>query len=309
LNLEEMRNGLISDKRALVHTDLKLAIKEQKTRNHVLFDRNKQVASEVKSLEADIAVLREHKLTKAREVAAWCETNMQVLDAYDAEMLIAYTYPSGESGEKPLKAIEKDLREMIAEWRRREIPRAQDMIKLGTLTLNRLPMDLVKRYATLATKDTLLVAEVRNPVTNATLTHSKFLTPDALCKVVRTRYEELVNEPASLEIGIREREASMQRLLDEQQRLEQPDYAKVKELEAKMTALEKDMRDNPYQRRGRRREEPAQVEIEVGGVKVRQGLKKGVKAGQGEGRGAKRMVDEGVKDEEEISVQIGRARV
>ena len=309
LNLEEMRNGLISDKRALVHTDLKLAIKEQKTRNHVLFDRNKQVASEVKSLEADIAVLREHKLTKAREVAAWCETNMQVLDAYDAEMLIAYTYPSGESGEKPLKAIQKDLREMIAEWKRREIPRAQDMIKLGTLTLNRLPMDLVKRYATLATKDTLLVAEVRNPVTNATMTHSKFLTPDALCKVVRTRYEEMVNEPASLEIGIRERETSMQRLLDEQQRLEQPDYAKVKELEAKLAALEKDMRDNPYQRRGRRREEPAQVEIEVGGVKVRQGLKKGVKAGQGEGRGAKRMVDEGVKDEEEISVQIGRARV
>ena len=30
LNLEEMRNGLISDKRALVHTDLKLAIKEAK---------------------------------------------------------------------------------------------------------------------------------------------------------------------------------------------------------------------------------------------------------------------------------------
>ena len=73
----------------------------------------------------------------------------------------------------------------------------------------------------------------------------------------------------------------------------------MKDLEAKMTALEKDMRENPYQRRGRRREEPAQVEIEVGGVKVRQGLKKGVK----------RMVDEGVKDEEEISVQIGRARV
>jgi hypothetical protein len=83
----------------------------------------------------------------------------------------------------------------------------------------------------------------------------------------------------------------------------------VKDLEAKMTALEKDMRENPYQRRGRRREEPAQVEIEVGGVKVRQGLKKGVKAGQGEGKGAKRMVDEGVKEEEEISVQIGRARV
>jgi N12 class adenine-specific DNA methylase len=279
LNLEEMRNGLISDKRALVHTDLKLAIKEQKTRNHVLFDRNKQVASEIKSLEADIAVLREHKLTKAREVAAWCQTNMKVLDAYDAEMLIAYTYPSGESGEKPLKAIEKDLREMIAEWRRREIPRAQDMIKLGTITLNRLPMDLVKRYATLATKDTLLVAEVRNPVTNATLTHSKFLTPDALCKVVRTRYEEMVNEPASLEIGIREREASMQRLLDEQQRLEQPDYAKVKELEAKLAALEKDMRDNPYQRRGRRREEPAQVEIEVGGGKGSPGSQN--RAGEG----------------------------
>jgi N12 class adenine-specific DNA methylase len=309
LNLEEMRNGLISDKRALVHTDLKLAIKEQKTRNHILFDRNKQVASEIKSLEADVAVLREHKLVKAREVAEWCKGNMKVLDAYDAEMLIDYSYPSGESGEKPLKAIEKDLREMIAEWRRREIPRSQDMIKLGTLTLNRLPMDLVKRYATLGTKDTVLLAEVRNPVTNATMTYSKFLTPDAICKVVRTRFEEMINEPTSLEIGIKEREASMQRLLDEQKRLEQPNYAKVKELEAKLAALEKDMRENPYQRRGRRREEPAQVEIEVGGVRVRQGLKKGVKSGQREEKGARRMMEEGVKDEQEISIQVGRARV
>jgi len=71
-----------------------------------------------------------------------------------------------------------------------------------------------------------------------------------------------------------------------------------------MAALEKDMRENPYQRRGRRREEPAQVEIEVGGVKVRQGLKKG-----GQEKGAKRMIDEEVKDEEGISVRVGRGRV
>ena len=41
----------------------------------------------------------------------------------------------------------------------------------------------------------------------------------------------------------------------------------------------------------------------LGGVKVRQGVK------TGQGKGTRRMVDEGIKDEEEISIQIGRARV
>ena len=53
-----------------------------------------------------------------------------------------------------------------------------------------------------------------------------------------------------LEVGIKEKEASLQRLIAEQGRLEQPDYQKVKELEGKLAALEKDMRENPYQRRG-----------------------------------------------------------
>jgi N12 class adenine-specific DNA methylase len=307
LNLEEMRNGLISDKRALVHTDLKLAIKEAKTRNHLLFDRNKQVANEIRSIETEIVVLREHKLAQAKEVAAWCKANMKVLDAYDNDMEIAYTYPSGESGEKPLKAIEKDLREMIAEWRRREIPGSKDSIEIGTLMLNHLRMEIDKRYVSLGGKETWLIADVQNPLTNKTLTQSKFLTPDALCKIVRTRYEEMVNEPQGLEVGIKEKEASLQRLIAEQGRLEQPDYKKVKELEGKLAALEKDMRENPYQRRGARAQQPAEVEIEVGGVKVRQGAKaektdRKIPAAQ-KGRG--RMVDEGV-EEDQITVQVSR---
>ena len=257
LNLEEMRNGLISDKRALVHTDLKLAIKEQKVRNHLLFDRNKQVANEIRSLESDIAVIKEQRLVKAQEVAAWCQANMKVLDAYDSEMLISYSYPSGETGEKPLKAIERDLRDMIAEWRRREIPPNKDSIELGEMTLNHLPMRIEKRYAFLGGKEILLMADQRNPVTGQTLKQSKFLTPDALCKAVRSRYDEMVNEPAALGIGLKERESSLRRLVEEQERLEQPDYQKVKDLEARLSALEADMRDNPYERRGSRRQRRA----------------------------------------------------
>jgi N12 class adenine-specific DNA methylase len=304
LNLEEMRNGLISDKRALVHTDLKLAIKEARMRNQLLFDRNKQVASEMKSIETEIAVLRDHKLVQAREVAAWCMAHMKVLDAYDGDMSIAYAYPSGESGEKPLKAIEKDLREMIAEWRRREIPGSKDSIELGILMLNHLKMEIDKRYVSLGGKEVMLIADAQNPLTNKTLTQSKFLTPDALCKIVRSRYEEMVSEPTGLEVGIKEKEASLQRLISEQGRLEQPNYQRVKELEGKLAALEKDMRENPYQRR---RQEPVEVEIEVGGVKVRQGVKgektdwKIPAAQKGKGKG--RMVDEG-GHEEEITVKV-----
>ena len=70
-------------------------------------------------------------------------------------------------------------------------------------------------------------------------------------------------------------------------------------------AREKDMRGNPYQRRGARAQEPAQVEIEVGGVKVRQGAKtektdRKIPAAQ-KGRG--RMVDEGV-EEDQITVHL-----
>jgi hypothetical protein len=309
LNLEEMRNGLISDKRALVHTDLKLAIKEQKIRNHLLFDRNKQVANEIRSLESDIAVIKEQKLVKAKEVAAWCLENMKVLDAYDSEMVISYAYPSGETGEKPLKAIERDLRDMIAEWRRREIPLSKDSIELGELTLNRLPMKIEKRYAFLGGKDMLLMADQRNPVTGQTLKQSKFLTPDALCKAVRSRYDEMVNEPAALGIGIKERENSLRRLVEEQERLEQPDYQKVKDLEGKLAALETDMRDNPYERRGSRRQQAGTgggrkdvVEIEVGGVKVRQG------AGATDNQDRRRMADEAV-DEAEITVKVSAGRV
>ena len=309
LNLEEMRNGLISDKRALVHTDLKLAIKETKMRNHLLFDRNKQVSNEVMSLETEIALLRDHKLVQAKELASWCQTNMKVLDAYDTEMLVPYSYPSGESGEKPLKAIEKDLREMIAEWRRREIPGNKDSIELGTLMLNQLSMRIEKSYASLGGRETLLMAVVQNPLTQRPLSLSKFLTPDALCKIIRSRYEEMANEPRVLELGIKEKVASLQRLISEQGRLEQPDYQKVKELEGKLAALEKDMRENPYERRGSRRQQPAEVEIAVGGVKVRQGGSKTQKTDRQKtaqkGRG--RMMDEGAQ-EDEITVQVSRGK-
>jgi N12 class adenine-specific DNA methylase len=309
LNLEEMRNGLISDKRALIHTDLKLAIKEQKARNHLLFDRSRQVASEIRSLESDIAVIREQRLVKAQELAGWCLENMQVLDAYDPERLIAYSYPSGESGEKPLKAIERDLRDMIAEWRRREIPPGKDSIDLGDMMLNRLPMKIQKRYAYLGGKDVLLTADQRNPLTGQTLKQSKFLTPDALCKAVRTRYDEMINEPAALGIGIKERETSLRRLMEEQERLEQPDYAMVKDLETRLAALEADMRDNPYQRRGSRRRQAGVegVEIEVGGVKVRQGSPAGA-SGTNEKKNRRRMVD-GAANEEDISVQANTGRI
>ena len=109
----------------------------------------------------------------------------------------------------------------------------------------------------------MLIADAQNPLTNKTLTQSKFLTPEALCKIVRSRYEEMVSEPVGLEVGIKEKEASLQRLISEQGRLEQPNYQRVKELEGKLAALEKDMRENPYQRRGARAQQPAQVEIEV----------------------------------------------
>ncbi|MBV8227090.1 MAG: DEAD/DEAH box helicase family protein, partial [Verrucomicrobia bacterium] len=251
LQLEEMRNGLISDKRALVHTDLKLAIKEAKMRNHLLFDRNKQVENEVRNLETEIAVLKDHKLLQAKKTARWCADNMMVLDAYDTDMEIAYSYPGGEAGQKPLKAIEKDLRELIANWRRQEIPLSRDSIELGTLELNHLKMDIEKRYVSLAGKETWLIANVRHPLLgDRIMSQSKFLTPDAICKIVRTRYEEMLAEPAALEVGIKEKEASRERLVTERSRLEQPDYQAVKTLEQKLAALEQDMRDNPYQRRG-----------------------------------------------------------
>jgi hypothetical protein len=67
------------------------------------------------------------------------------------------------------------------------------------------------------------------------------------------------------------------------------------------------MRENPYQRRGSRRQQPAEVEIEVGGVTVRQGAKTkktgwkipAVQKGKG------RMVDEGV-EEDQITVHVSR---
>src|SRR5271165_4751129 len=119
---------------------------------------------------------------------------------------------------------------MIGECRRRETPGPEDAIEIGTLMLNHLMMEIDKRYFSLGGKETLLLADVKNPLTNKTLTQSKFLTPDALCKIVRTRYEEMVNEPQGLEVGIKEKEASLQRLIAEQRRLEQPDYQRVKEL-------------------------------------------------------------------------------
>jgi len=196
---------------------------------------------------------------------------------------------------------------MIAEWRRREIPGSKDSIEIGTLMLNHLRMEIDKRYVSLSGKESLLIADVQNPLTNKTLTQSKFLTPEALCKIVRTRYEEMLNEPQGLEVGIKEKEASLQRLIAEQGRLEQPDYKRLKELEGKLAALEKDMRENPYQRRGTRAQQPAEVEIEVGGVKVRQGPKteKTVRKIPAAQKRRDRMVDEGV-EEDQITVHVSR---
>jgi N12 class adenine-specific DNA methylase len=310
LQLEEMRNGLISDKRALVHTDLKLAIKEAKMRNHLLFDRNKQVENEIRNLETEIAVLKDHKLVQAKETARWCADSMQILDAYDTDMEIAYSYPGGEAGQKPLKAIEKDLRDLIANWRRQEIPLSRDSIELGTLELNHLKMDIEKRYVSLAGKETWLIANVKHPLlADRIMSQSKFLTPDAICKIVRTRYEEMLAEPAALEVAIKEKEASRERLVVERTRLEQPDYDAVKKLEQKLAALEQDMRDNPYQRRGRRGQQPATVHIEVEGVKVRQETQSGHGHGKTAAGKGRRMVDEGTTEQEDqINVQISRAR-
>ena len=67
------------------------------------------------------------------------------------------------------------------------------------------------------------------------------------------------------------------------------------------------MRENPYQRRGARAQQPAQVEIEVGGVTVCQGPKSDKKAWKipAAQKGRDRMVDEGV-EEEQITVHVSR---
>jgi hypothetical protein len=67
------------------------------------------------------------------------------------------------------------------------------------------------------------------------------------------------------------------------------------------------MRENPYQRRGARAQQPAEVEIEVGGIKVRQGpktKKTGWKIPAAQ-KGKGRMVDEGA-EEDQITVHVSR---
>ena len=66
---------------------------------------------------------------------------------------------------------------MIAEWRRREIPGSKDSIEIGTLMLNRMRMEIDKRYVSWAEKN-LADSDVQNPLTNETLTQSKFLQPE-----------------------------------------------------------------------------------------------------------------------------------
>lgn len=296
LDLEEMRNGLISDRRALVHTDLKLALKEQRMRNQVLADRQTQVAGAIQSARQALGALR-GALQDEQTLAGWCRERMQRIDAYDDEMPIAYAYPTGEAGEKPLKAIRADLRRMHwEEWNRAEIPRHKDSLELGTLTINHLPLHVRKERVTGLGGDLLelagekkprLIVTARNPMTGKPFAPghpagkaAQFATHYALINLVRARYDELVNAPAERQRQIEAKEAELARLQEEQGRLEPPDWERVATLKAQLDALEQDMREHPYQRRGRRSSEAAgTVEVEVAGVRVRQGGSPGTAQG------------------------------
>jgi N12 class adenine-specific DNA methylase len=281
LDLEEMRNGLISDKRALVHTDLKLALREKKMRNKVLFDRKAQVESAIRGLKGRLEKSNQDWAAE-QAVAEWCQANMKVIDAFDDEMAIAYAYPAlepdkpGESGEKSLKAIKVDLRKILWEhWNRAEIPGRRDYLELGTLVLNGLPMRIRKERPglelALMDRKPRLTATVHHPVTGKPLGKvATFATYQALINLARARYDLLVRAPAERQRELEAGRGELARLEQERDRLEMPDLEGVKELEAKLVALEVDMREHPYQRRGRRGEAAPSVEIEVQGVTVRQ---------------------------------------
>ncbi|WP_415907079.1 hypothetical protein [Oleiharenicola sp. Vm1] len=285
IRLEEMKAALITDKRQMRRAELIAEIKEQKVQREVVFNRGQSLRENLSAIESDIRVC-ERNLPKAQERAAAyaahvappfsrpaeCAAVVEVLNLRAPEQS---TEKEREVIEKctnmiqetkgilvgDSKAVTKQLDALVQAWKVLPLPQSQMKRELGTVTVNGLPLSIVKEQIRLITTDEdaiCLVAYVGKPGQNgewrpdADVKPARFGSGEALLKLTQATAEQAALEPAGLtqRLGVlRQEREEAAKLVDSVQPF---DESRLTQLQADLVALEKDMREKPFQRGGDR---------------------------------------------------------
>lgn len=285
IRLEEMKAALITDKRQMRRAELIAEIKEQKVQREVVFNRGQSLRENLSAIESDIRVCGRN-LPKAQERAAAYASHVAppfsrpaecaaVVEALNLRAPEQSTEKEREVIEKctkmlqetkgvfvgDSKAVTKQLDALVQAWKILPLSQSQMKRELGTVTVNGLPLSLVKEQIRLITTDEdaiCLVAYVGKPGQNGEwlpdtdVKPARFGSGEALLKLTQATAEQAALEPTGLtqRLGVlqQEREEAA-KLVDSVQPF---DESRLTQLQADLVALEKDMREKPFQRGGDR---------------------------------------------------------
>lgn len=250
LNLESMKSALVSDKRQLQRAELIGELRDAKMKEEMAAERMRSLGYRIRIMTERVELVQTKTLKRSEATAKWVEANVTPVDPWAEKDQGRATLKIGSvESVGTVKEIGKALELQIAKWRRE--PMSGAVKQLGRIEINGLPMSIRKELDSAVSRETKLIVEVNDPCNAGDVigAASKFGTPDALFKVLRSRYDYAINQPSEVIRVIATMEKDLRALQSQRDEAPKPDRAKVEELEKKLGELEKDMRENPAQRR------------------------------------------------------------
>lgn len=256
LRLEEMKAALISDKRQLQRAELIAQIREEKMKQEIAAERARSLGFALKRNESLRGLLIEKTLVRAEALATRIKASVSpvdlLADGANGRKLETVTFQIGDGEVKggSVKEISKLIDAQIAAWKKEKMGGAVKY--LGSIHLNGLRMSIRKELEGVTTNESKLIVEVPNPLSMGDTigNTTKFGSAEALYKVLRSRYDMILNEPSKVQELISHTDKDIETARQHMEKCEKPDYSVVNEMQKRIETLEQDMRDNPAKRRG-----------------------------------------------------------
>lgn len=264
LDLDQMKAGLISDKRVLEQAELRIGIKESKSQLEIVMSRRSNLASDLNWRERYLGQLDE-KLPKAVETAeAFRSTVVPPMTSGE----VKFSAPDGTQFEGGYKEVVKELSNIVDAWKKIEFKDLSAVIKkLGRIVVNGMNVDVTKEIVSVADSKTAIIGKCHHEATGYIGKEFTFTTPEAILRMVQSRFEEIVEQPVEME---REREKVVEGISSIQGQIAKCGdgdevRARVQDLSKRLVELEEKMRTEPYVRRSKR---AAAIEAETSAVIV-----------------------------------------
>ncbi len=248
LDLDQMKAGLISDKRVLEHAELQLSIKEAKTQLEIVVSRrasleqNRQfekmkldgIDEDLPKIQAKVDALKSSVVPPISSGEAW------------------FVDTVGNKVEGDYKSVLKELGKIIEKWKAIEFKDLSAVVrKLGRLNVNGMNIDVTKEVVDITTNKAALIGKCHTEATGYMKKEFTFATPEAVMRMVQSSYERELEEPDEL-LARREYGVKTLAALDEQISKCGDGLAErvlVQGLSEKLVELETRMRTQPYVRR------------------------------------------------------------